>query len=61
MKGEKEEKKKMVEDQVKRGISQGPVALTCFSVFSSAKWGERSLPLVAEMRLKGDPICRRAV
>lgn len=51
----------MVEDQVKCGISQGPVALSCFSVFSSAKWGECSLPLGAEMRLKGDPICRRAV
>ena len=48
MKGEKEEKKKTVEDQVKCGISQGPVALSCFSVFSSAKWGERSLPLGAE-------------
>ena len=33
MKGEKEEKKKIVEDQVKCGISQGPVTLGCFSVY----------------------------
>lgn len=61
MEGEKEEKKKMVEYQVKWSISQGPVTLRGFSVFPTAKWGECSLPLGAEMRLKGDPICRRAV
>lgn len=61
MKGEKEEKKKIVEDQVTCGISQGPVSLGCFSVSLSAKWGECSLPLGAEMRLKWDPKCRRAV
>lgn len=61
MEGEKEEKKNMVEDRVKWGISQGPVTLSGFSVFSSAKWGECSLPLGAEMRLKGDPVRQGAV